>query len=208
MSTALDARKAFQSDILGFTGDDVDGEIGPKSLGRLHDLTFAADDAPWPPAAPETASGDATDDRKRFDAFMPFIIEWETEYRADGSVRTEHDENDPGGTTRYGIDARSHPGVNIDALTLEQATDIYWSEWQKDGCTVMESPFAEVFFNCAVNMGLGRAKEFDGHDNDARAFIEKQEAYYKQLGASAKYAEYLKGWLNRTTALRQRFSLT
>lgn len=138
----------------------------------------------------------------RFKAFMPFIIEWE------GSV-FENDPDDPGGATKYGIDQRSHPTVNIRELTLEAATEIYWKEWLADGCEAMPSPYAEVFFNCAVNMGLGRAKQFDARipGADANAFLDMQESYYRRLGEDHRFHKFQQGWLNRTGALRKRFSI-
>ena len=36
---------------------------------------------------------------------------------------------DPGGETRFGISARSNPGVDIATLTRDQAVNIYWREW-------------------------------------------------------------------------------
>lgn len=140
---------------------------------------------------------------ERFLAFMPFILEWEGE-------TYENVAGDPGGPTKYGIDQRSHPNVNIRALTKEQATEIYWDEWNEDGCEEKGSPFAEVFFNCAVNMGLGRAKQFDANveGEDASGFLDQQEAYYKHLAESRpRFQKFLKGWLNRTRALRERFDL-
>lgn len=138
-----------------------------------------------------------------FLAFMPFIFEWEGE-------TYESDPDDPGGATKFGIDQRSHPSVNIRMLTKDQALGIYWQEWQQNGCEAKGSPFAEVFFNCAVNMGLGRAKQFDAglQGEDAKGFLELQESYYRRLASSHKnLAKFLKGWLNRTQALRERFSI-
>lgn len=140
---------------------------------------------------------------QRFLDFMPFIFEWEGE-------TYENDPDDPGGATKFGIDQRSHPGVDIRHLTKDQAIDIYWKEWLQDGCEPMPSPYAEVFFNCAVNMGLGRARQFDMEipGADANTFLTKQEAYYHHLAENHKnLAKFLKGWLNRTTALRRRFHL-
>ncbi len=133
---------------------------------------------------------------------MPFIFEWEGE-------TYENDPDDPGGATKFGIDQRSHPGVNIRALTKDQALSIYWSEWLADGCDPMPSPYAEVFFNCAVNMGLHRAVEFDKQLTGAqwKDFLVLQEGYYRHLAATHKnLSKFLKGWLNRTAALRARFS--
>jgi lysozyme family protein len=140
----------------------------------------------------------------RFLTFMPFIFEWEGE-------TYENDPDDPGGATKFGIDQRSHPNVDIKNLTKDQAMEIYWQEWLADGCEEKGSPFAEVFFNCAVNMGLGRAKQFDAGVNgeDAKGFLDLQESYYRRLAAGHRnFQKYLKGWLNRTNALRQRFELT
>lgn len=47
-----------------------------------------------------------------------FVLAHENEYNKDGTVRTEHDPSDPGGTTKFGIDQASHPGLNIDGLFL------------------------------------------------------------------------------------------
>jgi lysozyme family protein len=140
---------------------------------------------------------------ERFQSFMPFIFEWEGE-------TFENDPDDPGGATKFGIDQRSHPDVDIRNLTKEAAMVIYWDEWVADGCETKGSPFAEVFFNCAVNMGLGRAKQFDKNieGEDAKGFLDQQEAYYHHLAEGNKhFKKFLKGWLNRTTALRERFQL-
>ena len=137
----------------------------------------------------------------RFLSFMPFIFEWEGEV-------FENDPDDPGGATKFGIDQRSHPEVNIRELTKEKAIEIYWKEWLEDGCEPMPSPYAEVFFNCAVNMGLGRARKFDRLLPGANwnAFLDMQEDYYRRLAEGTKFRKFLKGWLNRTRALRQRFA--
>lgn len=138
----------------------------------------------------------------RFLAFMPFIFEWEGE-------AFENDPDDPGGATKFGIDQRSHPGVDIRNLTKDEALAIYWKEWNDDGCEPMPSPYAEVFFNCAVNMGLGRAQGFDKliPGADWNAFLNFQEGYYRGLANNHKnFQKYLKGWLNRTEALRARFA--
>lgn len=138
-----------------------------------------------------------------FFAFLPFIFEWEgTSY--------ENDPDDPGGATKYGIDSRSHPGVDIRNLTAEGATAIYWKEYQEDGCVPMPSPYAEVFFNCAVNCGLSRAKGFDKQipGADASMFLRLQTDYYQALAAAHPVMrKYLKGWLNRVNALKTRFNL-
>lgn len=139
----------------------------------------------------------------RFLSFMPFIFEWE-------GTRLEIDPHDPGGMTKFGIDKRSHPSVNIAGLTASAATDIYWQEWNTDGCEPMPSPYAEVFFDTAINMGLSRAQEFDKQipGADAKAFLDLRDAKYNDIADSHKDLQrYRQGWHNRTAALRKRFSL-
>jgi lysozyme family protein len=142
---------------------------------------------------------------KRFNAFIPFILKWETEFNKDGSVRTENDPDDPGGKTRYGIDKRSHPGVDIPNLTKNQAIAIYYVEWQFAKSEMMPANLGEVYFNARVNCGVGRAQKLlvIAHD-DALAYILAEDDFYKRLVvARPKSEKYLGGWLNRMGALRK-----
>lgn len=94
----------------------------------------------------------------RFKRILDFTLEWECEYDKNGKVRAEHDPDDPGGTTKYGIDQRSHPKVDIENLTYEQAKDIYYkSYWLKAQCDKMAPGFGEACFDMAVNSGIGQA---------------------------------------------------
>lgn len=185
MPAATDKIKTIQG-ILGVTAD---GKFGPRSRAALSLLVI------------QTDSAAVTAHSKAFTDFFPFLMEWEGE-------AFENDPDDPGGATKYGIDQRSHPEVNIRALTKDQAEEIYWREWLAAGCGGMPSPFAEVYFNCAVNMGLSRAQEFTAAaGQDPRKFLQLQEAKYRSLGASSTRQMFLKGWLNRTAALRKRFAV-
>lgn len=137
---------------------------------------------------------------QRFLEFIPFIFRWEGGY--------ENDPDDPGGETHFGIDKRSHPDVDIQHLTKEAATEIYWREyWVKYGCEWYASPLGEVFFNACVNCGAARARAILAATpvpHTAAAFLEEQEAFYRRLVASRKgLRKFLKGWLNRTESLRQ-----
>ncbi len=138
---------------------------------------------------------------KRFVEFIPFVFQWEGGY--------DNDPADPGGETHYGIDKRSHPGVDIKALTRSGAQEIYWREyWVRYGCEALPYPLGEVFFNCCVNCGAGRARKLAGLAHDAGRFLDEQEAFYRRL-AQARPAsrKFLAGWLNRTEDLRRRFRL-
>lgn len=55
------------------------------------------------------------------------IIEWVLE--KEGGYSNHPD--DPGGKTRYGISQRSFPNLDLDALTIEDAVQIYWDYYWK-----------------------------------------------------------------------------
>ena len=140
----------------------------------------------------------------RFLKFIPFIFKWENEYNKDGTVRTEHDPDDPGGTTKYGIDQRSHPHVDIENLTEDQAKAIYFNEWDKEGCEAMPPNLGEVYFNACVNTGVGRAQKLLATaDGDPAEFLRAQTAFYENLAQNPRRAKYLRGWLNRVNDLRE-----
>lgn len=135
----------------------------------------------------------------RFLAMIPFLWQWE-------GTKFENDPDDPGGATKYGIDQRSHPKENIRAMTEARAKEIYWNEyWQRYGCEDRPYPLGEVVFNCCVNAGWGRAQKiFAAGAMDAAAFLDEQENFYRRLAAARpKSQKFLKGWLNRTRALRK-----
>lgn len=63
--------------------------------------------------------------------------------------------NDTGGKTRWGISKRSHPNVDIDALTRNQALDIYHSSyWSPLRCDALSRGIDLIVFDCGVNMGV------------------------------------------------------
>lgn len=141
----------------------------------------------------------------RFTKFLPFIYEWECVKDRRGNVIAEHDPDDPGGVTKYGIDKASHPRVDVESLTEPQARAIYWQEWQDCGADDMTRPGrVEVFFNACVNCGPGRAQKLLNATRTAGEFLDAQEDFYRRLAASRpSLSKFLKGWLNRTRALRK-----
>ena len=137
---------------------------------------------------------------RRFLDFMPFIFRWEGGY--------DNDPDDPGGETKFGIDKRSHPEVDIRNLTREEATEIYWRcYWVRHGCEWFAKPLGEVFFNACVNCGPGRARALlraAPAPPTALLFLDAQDAFYRRLAqARPGLAKFLKGWLNRTADLRR-----
>jgi lysozyme family protein len=164
----------------------------------------------------------------RFDDFIGVLLGFETDYNPDGTVRVERDPDDPGGTTKFGIDQRSHPGVSIAALTLDQAKAIYLADWQRLPCEQLPRPLGELLFDIAQNGGPGAkwiqqacnvtadgfigpktlaaaaALAMDAHKmNLAIYFIcDQREDRFRSLCQNRPRArKYLQGWLNRNSAM-------
>ena len=137
---------------------------------------------------------------------------------------------DPGGATKFGISARSNPGVNIAALTRDAAIEIYWREWWlRFGFAQLPAAVASKTFDLAVNVGsvhaiqclqralracgfpvtedgvIGPATTLAARRADAAALTAamRSEAagHYRLVAANQKRgADFLKGWLNRAYA--------
>lgn len=103
--------------------------------------------APQEPApAPEVAASPV------FDQAVDFVLG----ERIEGGY--SNDPRDPGGETKFGIAKRSHPGVNIRALTREDAIAIYKAEyWDAARCDDLPGAIAVAVFDSAVNQGVGVA---------------------------------------------------
>jgi len=66
------------------------------------------------------------------------------------------DPYDAGGETKYGISKRSYPGLNIAALTIDDAKEIYRRDfWHYD--QIIDQDVANKVFDLAVNCGIRTA---------------------------------------------------
>jgi lysozyme family protein len=174
---------------------------------------------------------------KDFEQALDFCLRHESVY-AKGHygdlkwVVSENEDGDPGGVTKYGIDQRSHPEVDVENLTPAQAREIYFREyWEKAHCAEMVWPLSQVHFDGCVNTGIGQQTKFiqraagviaDGKwgPNTKRALMEavndlgaaaiarhacdQKETFYRQLAINKpKLARFLDGWLNRLNDLRK-----
>ena len=83
--------------------------------------------------------------------FKEFLLLWE------GTVY-ENVPGDPGGPTKLGIDQRSHPTVNIRALTEDKAKEIYRSDyWRAIAGDQLQTRTAWAVMDSAVNCGVRQA---------------------------------------------------
>lgn len=80
------------------------------------------------------------------------LLWYETGGIADGALHRDPD--DPGGTTRWGIAQRYHPGVDVAALDREGALKIYREQyWDRYGIDRLEDQHvATALFLAIVNM--------------------------------------------------------
>ncbi len=85
-----------------------------------------------------------------FEKALRHTLRWEGGY--------VHDPRDPGGETKYGISKRSFPGLEIAALTQEDAERIYKANyWDRCRCEELPGSIAILLFDGAVNQGVGAA---------------------------------------------------
>lgn len=159
-----------------------------------------------------------------WDEYTPFLFQWE-------GTKLENDPSDPGGLTKYGIDQRSHPGVDIANLTAEQASAIHVQNyWGRTSASKLPFPLNFAYFDFAMNAGDGSAAKVaqqivsvtvDGRygprttqavkdyilRNGAPLFLVKftngRELYYRNLAhARPSEAKDLNGWVKRSEACK------
>lgn len=87
---------------------------------------------------------------------------WETAIafvlKQEGGAEGEHDPNDPGGFTKFGISSKAYPNISVATLTLEDAKAIYRRDyWEACRCDELPPAFAIAVFDTAVNQGVGKA---------------------------------------------------
>jgi lysozyme family protein len=151
-------------------------------------------------------------------------------------VRWEDVEGDGGGVTKYGIDQRSHPDIDIKNLTEEQAREIYWLKyWLAAEADAMPPGWGEVLADIRINGGngpmmaqrainaLGRIPPLalDGKIGPVSIEAMKQagpeglkrllwfrDSRYRTLASKPGQIRFLQGWLNRDNDLRAYLGLT
>jgi lysozyme family protein len=155
----------------------------------------------------------------KFSHALQFTLSWEGGY--------VNDPLDLGGATNMGITQRVYDGYlrakrqtphDVRSITTLEVREIYWVlYWNKAGCENMMEPTSTVAFDIAVNMGVGRIGQFladvrlhmDGNPtNDAqevawRLLELRTVFYYNIVKRRPNQSKFLKGWLNRTRALRE-----
>jgi len=123
-----------------------------------------------------------------FERAIDFTLKWEGGY--------SNDPTDPGGETKYGISKRAHPDLDITNLTLEDAKDIYRTEyWNASGCDNLPEPLDIVVFDTAVNMGVGRGKTLLINAKEWQDYLFLRLERY--ISMRKKYPQFIFGWISR-----------
>ena len=161
----------------------------------------------------------------RFDAFVRYVLQRETSRDKAGNVITEHDPRDAGGATRYGIDQRSHPHVNVDKLTEAEAIAIYFAgDWTATKAEQLPEPIGELVTDIHIVGGHGTTwlqqclnaggmdLKTDGYmgpftlaaakacdvQRVTSCILGKRDLYYEALARNIPSDHpFLGGWLNR-----------
>lgn len=155
------------------------------------------------------------------------VFPWECVFDHARNVIAENDPSDPGGVTKYGIDQRAHPGLDIRALTEAQAISVYYGEFVRAQAAALPVPLGELLFDILINGGPGvnwlqtalgvTADGFIGprtlaaaqaaagdasHCSDviAEVCVERDDRF-KKLAEQPHFVKFLSGWLNRSHAL-------
>ena len=112
--------------------------------------------------------------------------------------------DDTGGATNFGISQRAYPNLDIENLTREQATTIYYRDyWVPSGAENLPQALALVHFDTAVNLGVHRALALlDESGQDVDTYLSLRQSYYDELAASRPASQqFLAGWTARLEAL-------
>lgn len=170
-----------------------------------------------------------------FNITLQFIFKWENVYDKKGNVIAENDPDDPGGLTKYGVDQRSNPDVDVANLTKEQAAQLYWAEWVDCSAGKLPFPLSMAYFDAVVNTGKSQATrllqrscgavvdgilgpktleaalgacENIGVEAVAKKLCwERTKFYIKLVEQDPKFTKFKRGWLNRTSDLEREINI-
>lgn len=149
-------------------------------------------------------------DDKEFFRCIAFVMEQECRKRKDGTLDDGYvnNPNDPGGETKYGISKKAYPSLDIKNLSLEDALALYYRDyWYLS--KLIDFPLNLCVFDCAVNQGTKRAKEFlSVCKKDWKLFHFQREQHYISL-IQGKFKDnpdrekFRKAWFSRLNNLKK-----
>ncbi|EPR09760.1 hypothetical protein M527_06430 [Sphingobium indicum IP26] len=104
-----------------------------------------------------------------------------------------------GAPANFGVNQAANPDIDVRSLTRDQAKQIMRERyWEPSGADQISDPRLQaIHADTAVNMGVGRAKEFLAKSNgDPASYLALREQHYRKLGGKD-----LDGWLKRNANL-------
>jgi lysozyme family protein len=141
---------------------------------------------------------------EQFKKAMKFTSKWEGGY-------VNHPD-DPGSITYRGISRRFHPKWEgwkfVDEKNFLEADkyvdEFYFDKfWLPSGCDNYSMEYACCIFDASVNCGIKRSLQWVEVGTGPESHILMRERYYNLLAEKRPSLKvFLKGWLNRTKALR------
>lgn len=136
-----------------------------------------------------------------FQAAMKFVSKWE--WKDSPSGMYTNDPKDPGGETKFGVAKASHPDLNIRLLSLEQALQIYYTNyWVKFGLDSVAYPLSVAVFDCFVQHRPNVVQGWLKSCSDVQSLLETRRIFYLSLIAHNPSLErFRKGWLARLNDL-------
>ena len=103
--------------------------------------------------------------------------------------------------TKFGISAAAYPDIDIIALTRAKAISLYKRDyWTPIGADKLDPPMALAAFNCAVNAGIGRARQFlteTAKLTGEERLLDYQARFGVFYAGLPSFAKYGRGWLRR-----------
>ena len=138
---------------------------------------------------------------------MSFDVAIEFVFKREGGL--VDDPADPGGLTNFGISQKAYPNEDIRNLTVERAKELYKRDyWLAAGCDRLVPPLDLVHLDTAVNMGVGRARQFLAQTQDPEDYLWLRLDWYRQIVRNRPASgKFLPGWILRMVLLRKEASL-
>lgn len=142
-----------------------------------------------------------------FEKCLKQVLKWEGGY--------VNDPDDKGGATNKGITqatynrylkAKGQQNKSVKNISYTEVKEIYYKNyWLASGCEKMTPKFAALCFDTAVNMGIGRVKEFliAAQYKYPEKFIAARKAKYNEFAKYGNQKKFLNGWLNRLNDLEK-----
>jgi lysozyme family protein len=111
----------------------------------------------------------------------------------EGGAKVVTVDGDPGGTTKYGVAQKFHPGVDVANLTQEEAEQIHHNEyWLAAGCDHLPWDMALCVYDCAVNQGVSVAVELLHHFQTSIGYMAARAVKYGEKGPT--FEKFKEGW--------------